>query len=221
MIVNRLRPILNDLISLCHNAFVKGGAIYDNILMENEILTTIRRKQKGKAVLEGLKLDMSKAYDIIFWDFIKAVLIKMNFPQHWIQLIMQCVSTVIFLLVLNEGISCKWQLSRSIRQGDPLSPYIFILFQNILSLALLKAQDEGTIKGIRIAKNCSLVNHLLFADDCYFFYQTNVQSCKSVKRLLQFFCLILRQKLNENKSELFLASPVRTKFRGGLQGYCG
>lgn len=67
------------------NAFVKGRAISDNILMASELLITIRRiKRKGKGILAGLKLDMSKAYDRISWNFIKAVLIKMIFPLHWI-----------------------------------------------------------------------------------------------------------------------------------------
>lgn len=129
--------MLKDLISPNQNAFVKGRAISDNILLVDEILSTIKRRKSGKGALAGMKLDMSKAYDGISWNFIEAVMVKMNFPQHWNQLIVLARSVSSWLLMeayRMSGIQVE-EYSRVI-----LSHRIFfILCQNILSLMLLKA----------------------------------------------------------------------------------
>lgn len=75
----------------------------------------------------------------------------------------------------------EWHPTRGIQQGDPLSLYIFILCQNILSLMLLKAQEDEEIKGIHITRSSPSLNHLFFAGDWYIFYQANVHSCRKIK----------------------------------------
>lgn len=116
----------------------------------------------------------------------------MNFPSYWISLIMECITTVSYQLIINGGLSKLWKPNRGIRQGDPLSPYLFHLSQNILSLMLTKAEDNNLVSGV--SKDNMPLNHLLFVDDCYIFYQANVHSSRNMRRLLNQFCHISGQK---------------------------
>ena len=101
VLVNRLQPIMADLISPNQNAFIKGRSISDNIILDGEIINTIRKKRKGKGIVGALKLDMEKAYDRLSWNFIKAIMESMGFSQHWVNLIQECISTVSFQLQIN------------------------------------------------------------------------------------------------------------------------
>lgn len=116
---------------------------------------------------------MSKAYDRLEWDFIQQVLEKMGFHRIWIQWIMQCIITVTYSFLLNGTAKGLVVPERGIRQGDPLSPYIFILCSEVLSGLCNKAQISGKLEEIRVATNSPRVNHLLFADDTMFFCRSD------------------------------------------------
>ena len=133
----------------------------------------------------------------------------MGFDQHWIKLIMECISTVSYQFLINGEPSEAVKPSRGLRQGDPLSPYIFILCQNILSQLLIKAEDQKKIQGIQISRGSPPINHLLFADDSFIFFKTNVHSCRNIKSMLQKFYHLSGMKINLSKSELFTSANCR------------
>ena len=93
---------------------------------------------------------MSKAYDRVDWNFLKAVLIAMNFNDRWVNWIMVCVTSVRYTLLINGNISQSFTPRKGLRQGDPLSPYLFLFCANILSLALMKVENQQRIKGVKI-----------------------------------------------------------------------
>lgn len=95
---------------------------------------------------------MTKAYDRIDWEFLIAVLNSMGFPRKWQSLVLNCVSSVSFSVLLNGSPCQSFIPQRGLRQGDPLSPYLFIICAEVFSGLLIKAQEEKVLHGIEIAR---------------------------------------------------------------------
>ena len=126
IIVIRIRPHLDKLVSLFQTAFIPGRKGIDNTIIAQEIIHTIGRKS-GKVGNLVIKIDLEKAYDKLEWSFIRDVPQAANFPSKMIQLIMSCVSSSTTSILVNGGALDPFLPSREIRQGNPLSPYLFIL----------------------------------------------------------------------------------------------
>ena len=112
-----------------------------------------------------IKTDMSKAYDRMEWSFIEAVMRKMGFSDIWIGWIMRCITSVKYKVLMNGEPRGNIVPGRGLRQGDPLSPFIFILCTEALVSLLNHAENQGKITGMRVARASPSVSHLLFADD--------------------------------------------------------
>jgi hypothetical protein len=144
-------------------------------------------KTKGKKGQMALKLDMSKAYDRVEWVFIEAVMRRLGFAEEWIRLIMMCLSTVSYSVLLN-GVQCgQFNASRGIRQGDSLSPYLFLICAEGLSSLLQRADMERKIKGVAASRGGPRLTHLFFADDSLLFCQASVQNCEALCNILQVY----------------------------------
>ena len=131
IIVARIRPHLDTLVSPYQAAFVPGRRGVDNAIIVQELIHTIGRA-KGKYGVMAIKIDLEKAYDRIEWISIREMLTHFNFPKNLINLIMSCVTFVSTSLLFNGGNLDSFLPSRGIRQGDPLSPYLFILCMEFL-----------------------------------------------------------------------------------------
>ena len=202
----RLKPTLHSIISKNQSAFIPCRAIADNILITHEVLQYLKTSQAQKRCTMAVKTDMSKAYDRVEWGFIAQVLQRLGFHEKWVNLIMQCVTTVSYSYLINDTVQGSVTPNRGIRQGDPLSPYLFILWGQVLSGLCQRAERDGTLQGIRVARGSPRVNHLLFADDTMFFCQSSPSSCAKLKDILWEYEQASGQKINKEKSAITFSS---------------
>ena len=115
MLTNRMNAILSSIISENQSAFFPGRAITDNILILTEIVHYLKRKRQGKTGIVALKIDISKAYNMIEWGFLKAMMLKLGFATRWVELILLCVSTVTYKVIQGNKEVCPIVLSRGLR----------------------------------------------------------------------------------------------------------
>ena len=101
VLANRLKPVLPRIISPTQSAFVLGRLITNNVLVAYEMLHTMHARKKGKKGSMALKLDISKAYDLVKWQFLQGIMEKMGFPTQWIKRVMSCVTTASFSILVN------------------------------------------------------------------------------------------------------------------------
>lgn len=131
----------------------KGGMLRIISLLLMRSLIPFAKKWARKKSFGALKIDISKAYDRLDWNFLKGVLLSIRFSPTWVNWIMKCVTTVSYTLLINCSTSKSFIPSRGLRKVDPLFPYLFLLCSNILSLSLLKAENLKKIKGVQIGRN--------------------------------------------------------------------
>jgi hypothetical protein len=149
-IANRLKTILPNVISPNQSAFVPGRLITDNTLLAYEIFHYFNQSPSKQGFI-GIKTDMAKAYDRVEWNFLKTTLDIMGFPNHLTNIIMNCVTNVTFFILINGQPSQTFKPQRGLRQGDLLSPYLFILCANVFSGLITKAQIERRLHGVKVA----------------------------------------------------------------------
>ena len=151
IITRRMQPILDLIISENQSAFVPGRSITDNIMITHETLHFLKRSGATKHCSMAVKTDMSKAYDRLEWSFIKAVLRRFGFQEKFCGWVMSCITSVTYSILFNGEAQGMIRPTRGIRQGDPLSPYIFILCSEVLSGLCAEAQRRGSLAGVRVA----------------------------------------------------------------------
>ena len=171
VLANRLKQILPQLIASTQSAFVPGRLITDNVLVAYETLHAMNCKKSGKKGSLALKLDVSKAYDRVEWEFLKGIMVRLGFPMIWIERVMCCVSTASFSVCINGKTYGNIIPSRGLRQGDPLSSYLFLLCTEGFSALLEKSKHEWRLKGVAVCRSAPRISHLLFADESLLFCQ--------------------------------------------------
>lgn len=110
----------------------------------------------------ALKLDMAKAYDRMEWKFLRSALNGMDFPTSFIELIIRCVTTVSYFVIINGEAGPSFSPQRGLRQGDPLSPIYFIICAEVFSCLLSKANFEGRLHGVKVGRQSPDISHLFF-----------------------------------------------------------
>ncbi|KAL5569691.1 hypothetical protein UlMin_026266 [Ulmus minor] len=186
-LANRLKVYLDDLISENQSAFVVGRLIHDNIIAWFEGIHMMKQGRFGNGKKMALKLDMSKAFNHVEWKFLEAVMTKMGFARPWISKIMNFISSVSFSFLLNCEVKGNIISGRGLRQGDPLSPFLFLFCSEGLSCLLNKMEENGRIHGLRFGRGTFSISHLLFVDDSFIFMNANKEDAKILYDVLHFY----------------------------------
>ena len=149
-LANRLKTFLPFIISKNQSAFTSDRLITDNVLVAFELMHFLNHKTTGKEGFMVVKLDMSKAFDRVEWCFIKRVMEKLGFCSKWVNLIMQCITSISYSVLINGAAYGTIKPSRGLRQGDPLSPSLFLLCAEGLSAIIYEAVRNHSLTGISI-----------------------------------------------------------------------
>ncbi|XP_059441839.1 uncharacterized protein LOC132174162 [Corylus avellana] len=145
----------------------------------------------------------------------------MGFDNHWVHLVMQCVRTVSYSIIVNGSPVGNFHPSRGIRQGDPISPYLFLLCAEVLSHQLHQAEDSGLLKGVPTSFKGMQINHLFFADDSLLFCKATEHEWSILSEILWRYEQASGQRLNNDKTSIFFSRNTTIETRSHIVNIVG
>lgn len=167
----------------------------------------MRNKRRGRSGHVAFKIDISKAYDWVDWKYLHKVLTQMGFNLHWINLLMSCVNQVRYVVSYDQDLLGLIIPKRGLRQGCPLSPYLYLLCAEGLSSLNLHSR-RGDLHGLWITLEASEIHHLFFADDCYLFFRASLDDATTIASALLEYQRSTGQAINLSKSEILFSHNV-------------
>ncbi|OMO97058.1 reverse transcriptase [Corchorus capsularis] len=215
-LTNRLKLILPQIISETQSAFVPGRQMFDNSMIAFEIIHHMSNSRSHSKQHMALKLDLRKAYDRVEWQFLEDVMRVMGFSERWISSVMTCVRTVTYSVSVNGNHSERIYPTRGIRQGDPLSPYLFLLCMEGFTSLLKTAELNGNIEGVSVARHAPKISHLFFADDILLFIRAQWSDCATLLDILNRFELASGQQINIEKSSIFFSKSTPDSLKNAI-----
>ena len=214
---NRLRMILPKIISETQSAFVAGRLITDNILIAQENFYALRTNDSCRKNFMAIKTDMSEAFDRVEWSFLRTLMLKLGFSSKWVDWIMTCIETVSYQVLINGEPKGSISPSRGIRQGDPLSPYLFIICTEALIARIKQAEWFGKIQGFHLSRASPPVSHLLFADDSLFFCKADCQQSSEIISISRQYGEASGQQINFSKSSVMFRSKIQPQMKSDIK----
>ncbi|KAJ0599187.1 putative RNA-directed DNA polymerase [Helianthus annuus] len=200
VLANRLKAVLREVVSQTQCAFVGGRNILDSPLIISEAISWAK---KNKAEMLIFKVDFEKAYDSINWKFLLQMLSHMDFPVRWISWIKGCLRSGMGSVLVNGSPTSEFKFKRGLRQGDPLSPFLFIIAMEVINLFLNRAMAEGLYEGFQLPNGGPTLSHLCYADDVLFIGRWSAKNVVTLTRLLRWIGLVTGLKINNKKCKLF------------------
>lgn len=199
IIASRLKVLLPLIISPEQTGYVEDRQITDGIILTHEIIHSLKQTKKPGMLL---KIDLSKAFDSLSWVFIKKKLNAFGFDPSWIRWVMSLISSSFFLVLINGIPSPTFHPSRGIRQGDPLSPFLFVIMAEGLGRSIKFALHSQQLKGISFLNSPSY-SHQQFVDENMLFGHPSVQEARQFKTLVSDFSKASGANVNQFKSQIF------------------
>ncbi|GJS28073.1 RNA-directed DNA polymerase, eukaryota [Tanacetum coccineum] len=198
IMATRLAMVIESIVSDTQSAFVAKRQILDGPFILNEVLHWCKRKNKK---VMFFKVDFAKAYDSVRWDFLIDVLEAFGFGSTWCNWVRGTFCYAKGSILVNGSPSNEFQFHRGLKQGDPLSPYLFILVMESLHLSVCRAMNDRLFNGIRLNGSLSL-SHLFYADDALFIGEWSDDNLCGIIQILKCFHLASGLHINLNKSQL-------------------
>ncbi|GKB58259.1 RNA-directed DNA polymerase, eukaryota, partial [Tanacetum coccineum] len=198
VMANRLRLVLPTLISEVQSAFVANRQILDGPFILNELISWCKHT-KFKGMI--FKVDFEKAFDSVKWDYLDETLKSFGFGLKWRKGLRGCLYNVKGSVLVNGSPTKEFQFYKGLKQGDPLSPFLFILIMETLHLSFMRINNSGLYKGISINGSLTL-SHLFYADDVVFVGEWKDSNIHTLLNVLKCFFLASGLKINIQKSKL-------------------
>jgi hypothetical protein len=151
-------------------------------------------------------------------NFYYRFLALLGFNSTWIQWIRQCTTTTSFSVMIDGAPFGKFLSSRGLRQGDPLSPFLFILGSEILLRIILRAENRGLLHGIKMSRLCPAISHLFFVDDVMIFSRASVREAEVLINCLDTYSSWSGQHINMAKSTVFFSKNCWPATRVSING---
>jgi hypothetical protein len=200
VIANRLKPILPFVISKEQDGYVEGRKIMNSVILANEVVSSLKTTKTPGMLI---KLDLSKAFDRASWQYLRAILESFGFEHDWVNWILNLTSSTFFSILINEVPLRPFSTSRGIRQGDPLSPFLFVLMAEGLGRYIKSAVLEGTLLGLPLHNIRHAPSHSQFIDDTLLMNSPTTREAHKLNSILSDFTEVSGMTLNLEKSKLF------------------
>ncbi|KAG8389002.1 hypothetical protein BUALT_Bualt02G0184100 [Buddleja alternifolia] len=212
IIAQRIKPLLDSLISPNQLAFVPGRNISDNSIITHEIMHSIN-SHSGKIGLMAIKIDMAKAYDRVEWPLLLDILLKFGFHQTFVNWIKTCISTTSFSTLVDGSPFGFFHPTRGIRQGDPLSPYLFLLYFDLFSRLIHRAETSSAFNGIKISRGSPSISHVMYADDLLIFGKTDEHNVDGIAEVIEGYERWSGQLVSKEKTVVHFSKKVSRQVR--------
>ncbi|XP_062076005.1 uncharacterized protein LOC133780148 [Humulus lupulus] len=200
MICTRLSEVLPFLVHSNQGAFIKNRMLAHNIMIFQDLLKEYTRKNISARCI--LKIDLSKAYDTVDWHFVEELLKHLCFPSRFIDWILVCLKGTSYNLLMNGRIQGTFKGEKGLRQGDPMSPLLFVLIMEYLTRLLAHCSGKKGFGFHPMCKQLRLTN-LCFADDLILFCKGNISSVRGIQEAFKKFCDSTGLSANKSKSQIF------------------
>lgn len=187
-------------------------------MVAQEVFHSLKRREGGSLKNVAIELDMNKTYDRLDWGFLKVTLRAFGFDQRWVELVMTLVTTVTYQYKVNGFLTPPLTPQRGLSQGDPLSPYLFILVVEVLSQMINRAQNQGDIHGIQLSRSSPTLTHLFFADDALIFGRAVEEEIYQLVHILNTYCEASGQTINLTKFGLICGRHLNPRKETGWLG---
>ncbi|GKV36495.1 hypothetical protein SLEP1_g44621 [Rubroshorea leprosula] len=180
LLARRLSSVLNGIIGENQMTFVGGRQLVDSVVIANEVIDEAQKRKKKGFVF---KADFEKAYDKVCWEFLDYMMLRLGFGQKWKNWINECLKTAEVSVLLNGSTTRQFKMQRGLRQGDPLSPFLFLIVAEGLNGIISAVASLGLFNGIEIGQCGMNVTHLQFADDTIVFGNAAEENIWAVKSM--------------------------------------
>src|SRR6266540_3980993 len=197
---NHFMHVVDKVIRSSQTAFVPRHHIMEGVLVLHETLHELHRKKKNGVIL---KLDFEKAYDKVKWPFLQQLLRMKGFTPMWCDWIDKVMSRGSVAIKVNEHIGHYFQTRKGVRQVDPLSPILFNIVVDMLTVLIARAKGDEQFRGVIPHLVDDGLSILQYVDDTIIFMENDIEQAKNMKLLLCAFEQLSDLKINFHKSELF------------------
>ena len=196
----RINSVADHLISPTQTTFLRGRNILEGVVILHETVHELHRKNQSGIIF---KIDFEKTYDKVRWDFLLQTLRMKGFAPKWIQWIKSFISGGSVAINVNDEVGPFFQTRKGLRQGDPLSPILFNLVADMLSIFINRAKVDNQLRGVVPHLVEGGLSILQYADDTVLFMEHDLEQAQNMKLILCAFEQLSGLKINFHKSELF------------------